>query len=162
MINAVDNLVGAPLIITAQCDDGKPAKTDILLQQFPLRTGIPAFKSQILFKGQRIYRDGYKPPGQVSGQFTGHQPGIGASYINIHVLSFQQAVDASLPVLNLLYLVEEQIAASFATDLFQQFPIHIRRGNIFRDIHFRISFLYNMILRNAPAAELLRQHLKNG
>ena len=35
VVNAVDDLISALLIIFAKCNDGKTAEADILLQQFP-------------------------------------------------------------------------------------------------------------------------------
>lgn len=44
MVDAIDNLIGALLVIPAQSNDGEPAKADIFLQQFLFGTGILALK----------------------------------------------------------------------------------------------------------------------
>ena len=44
MVDAIDNLIGALLVIPAQSNDGEPAKADIFLQQFLFGAGILALK----------------------------------------------------------------------------------------------------------------------
>ena len=44
MVDAIDNLIGALLVIPAQSNDGEPAKADIFLRQFLFGTGILALK----------------------------------------------------------------------------------------------------------------------
>ena len=105
VIDAIDDLVGALGIILAKSDDGKPTEADKILQQLFRRPGIACLKVQELPEGQRVDRNGNIASSEVGGDLTGHQFGVGAGNVDIHVSPLQQTVDRLLPALDLLDLI---------------------------------------------------------
>ena len=51
---------------------------------------------------------------------------------------------------------------AFSFHSFQQFVIHLLSGDIFRNVHLRVSLGDNMVLGYATAQEFFFQHFKNG
>ena len=73
-----------------------------------------------------------------------------------------QAVDRLFPAFHLLDLIQQQIAAALSLDLSLQFVVHILGRDVRRNVHLRIAFLDDMILRYPPPAKFISQHLKDG
>ena len=105
IVDTLDDLIGRTLVKVSERNDGKAAHADIFVQKLFRRAAAVLLKLQIFSKGQRKNGNGDIPPCQIGGDLAGHQFGVGAGDVDIHVSPLQQTVDRLLPALDLLDLI---------------------------------------------------------
>ena len=119
--------------------------------------GISFFERQILREGQRIDAEGHIASGQIGLDLGGHHARVGAGHIDVHVVVRGKRVDDALPALNLLHLVQEQVAPLSARQPALDLGVHLLRRHI-RVFHGIETVADDLLIADATLAQLLHQH----